>query len=132
MDPVLTRCGYRCDLCLAYRPNVEQNPLNRKILSDGWFKYYGFRIPPERILCDGCMTETPTLIDNSCPVRPCVIEREMENCATCPDYGCEKLIERFVVYADIMKKINTSIPDEDRQKFIEPYENKLRLDKLRE
>lgn len=25
MDPLLTRLGYRCDLCLAYRPNVAQN-----------------------------------------------------------------------------------------------------------
>ena len=23
MEPILTRCGYRCDLCLAYKPNVD-------------------------------------------------------------------------------------------------------------
>jgi hypothetical protein len=28
MDEVLARCGYRCDLCLAYRPNVEAEPSN--------------------------------------------------------------------------------------------------------
>ncbi len=47
MEPILTRCGYRCDLCLAYRPNIETNPENRQILSDGWHKCFGFPIPPE-------------------------------------------------------------------------------------
>ena len=26
MEPILTRCGYRCDLCLAYRPNIMEAP----------------------------------------------------------------------------------------------------------
>jgi hypothetical protein len=43
MEPILTRCGYRCDLCLAYKPNVAENPSNQQKLSDGWFKYFGFR-----------------------------------------------------------------------------------------
>jgi hypothetical protein len=42
MEAILTRCGYRCDLCLAYKPNVLKNLENQKILSDGWYKYFGF------------------------------------------------------------------------------------------
>lgn len=131
MDPILTRCGYRCDLCLAYRPNVEAHPADREKLSDGWFKYFGFRIPPEQILCDGCMAENPRLIDKACQVRPCVIERAFENCAQCPDYGCSKLQERFVVFEEIKKKVNAEVPDDDFLCFIHPYENKKRLDVLR-
>lgn len=26
MEPIITRCGYRCDLCLAYKPNVVEKP----------------------------------------------------------------------------------------------------------
>jgi hypothetical protein len=51
MEEILTRCGYRCDLCLAYRPNVEADPANQQTLSDGWHKYFGFRIPAEQIIC---------------------------------------------------------------------------------
>ena len=43
MKPTLTRCGYRCNLCLAYRPNIDEHPENRQKLSDGWHKYFGFR-----------------------------------------------------------------------------------------
>jgi hypothetical protein len=128
MEPILTRCGYRCDLCLAYRPNIEKNPSNQQKLSDGWFKYFGFRIQPENILCDGCMAENARLIDQSCPVRPCVIEKSVENCAACDDYICEKLKERLVIYEDVKQRVGIDIPMEDYTCFIQPYENMRRLD----
>ena len=131
MEPILTRCGYRCDLCLAYRPNVEANPGNQQILSDGWHRYFGFRIPAEQILCDGCMAENPELIDRACPVRPCVIEKALSNCAQCPDYGCSRLAERLVVYEEIAARMGVPISEEDRARFIAPYENMRRLDDIR-
>ena len=131
MEGIFTRCGYRCDLCLAYRPNVEANPSNQQALSDGWHKYFGFRIPAEQIVCDGCAAEDPQLIDQSCPVRPCVIERALQNCAQCSEYVCERLVGRLVVYEDIVARVGAPIPEEDRARFITPYENKRRLDNLR-
>jgi len=131
MDAILTRCGYRCDLCLAYRPNVEVNPSNRQKLSDGWYKYFGFRLQPAEIICDGCMSEDPRLIDQKCPVRPCVIESGLDNCSQCDLYVCEKLKERLVVYEQVKDRIGAEIPEDDRFCFIRPYENKQRLDGLR-
>ena len=128
---IVSRCGYRCDLCLAYRPNVEASPSNRQALSDGWQRYFGFRIPPEKIACDGCMTANPQLIDTACPVRPCAIERDLANCSLCPDYGCAKLAERLVVYVDVAAGAGGAVPEEDRARFIAPYENRRRLDALR-
>lgn len=131
MNEIVTRCGYRCDLCLAYRPNVEACPDNRQTLSDGWHTYFGFRIPPEQIVCDGCMAEDPQLIDTACPVRPCVIERGYDNCAQCPEYGCPRLVERLVVYEEVATRAGIPIPEADRARFIAPYENKRRLDDMR-
>jgi hypothetical protein len=131
MGTILTRCGYRCDLCLAYKPNVEANPANRQILSDGWHQYFGFRLPPEEIYCDGCMADNPKLIDQSCPVRPCVIEKGLENCAQCEQYVCEKLTERLVVIEEVQHRVGVEIPEHDYLCFIRPYENKRRLDDLR-
>jgi len=131
MEPILTRCGYRCDLCLAYRPNVASNPANQQKLSDGWYKYFGFRLPAAEILCDGCMTDDPRLIDQNCPVRPCVIVRGFDNCSQCERYVCDKLTERLVVYEEVRQRVGAEIPEDDRQCFIQPYENKQRLDVLR-
>ena len=131
MEPILTRCGYRCDLCLAYRPNIEANPSDQVKLSDGWFKYFGFRIPAEEIICDGCMADNPQRVDQNCPVRPCVLERGLDNCSQCEDYVCEKLIGRLVVYEEVRQRIHAEIPEDDYLCFIRPYENKQRLDILR-
>ena len=131
MGTILTRCGYRCDLCLAYKPNVEANPANQQILSDGWHQYFGFRLPPEEIYCDGCMADDPKLIDQNCPVRPCVIEKGLENCAQCELYVCEKLTERLVVFEEVRNRVGKEIPEYDYLCFIRPYENKRRLNGLR-
>jgi hypothetical protein len=131
MKPILTRCGYRCDLCLAYRPNVEIHPENQQKLSDGWHTYFGFRIPPEQIICEGCMAENPRLIDQACPVRPCVIEKGLENCAQCDHYTCPKLTERLVVFEEVKQRLGVEIPEEDYRCFIQAYENKKRLEPLR-
>lgn len=128
MSEVLARCGYRCDLCLAYRPNIEADPSNRQILSDGWHKYFGFRIPPEQIACDGCMAEDSQRIDKACPVRPCVIQRELANCSECDEMlTCDKLAERRVVFEEMERSFGSPIPEEDRARFIAPYENFARL-----
>lgn len=130
MKPILTRCGYRCDLCLAYKPNIEAHPENRHKLSDGWHKYFGFRLQPAEITCDGCMSESPHLIDGSCPVRPCAIERGLDNCSQCEEYICDKLKQRLVTYEGVAERVGAEIPAHDRQCFIRPYENKERLDAL--
>jgi len=131
MNEILSRCGFRCDLCLAYRRNIELNPSNRQTISDGWHRYFGFLIPADQVVCDGCMAENPRLIDKACPVRPCVIERGFHNCAECPDYICDKLNDRLVVYEEVAARCPHPIPEEDRARFIRPYENRKRLDDLR-
>jgi hypothetical protein len=78
------------------------------------------------------MSENPKLIDQSCPVRPCVIEKGLDNCAQCERYVCDRLTERLVVFEEIRDKLGAEIPAEDRARFILPYENRRRLDALRE
>lgn len=131
MEPIITKCGYRCDLCLAYKPNLEKHPENKQILSDGWHTYFGFRIPPEDIYCDGCLSMDGRQIDSSCPVRPCVIEQGITNCAFCDEYICEKLETRIVNFQDIQDRFDQPIPDADRERFIKPYENEKRLETFR-
>ncbi len=86
MKEVLARCGYRCDLCLAYKPNVEANPDNPKRLSEGWNRYFSLRVPTEKILYDGCLAKNQRLQDQDRPVRLCVIERNLPNGARLEAY----------------------------------------------
>lgn len=128
---IITKCGYRCDLCLAYQPNVKVKD-RRKELSDGWYNLYGFRIEPQDIICDGCVScENPRLIDNTCPVRPCVIKKGIGNCASCSEFICDKLKQRIVERKEIENKLNRKLTEKEYKLFIKPYESKARLDKIR-
>jgi hypothetical protein len=132
-NEILTRCGYRCDLCLAYKENIQKED-RRQLLSDGWFQYFGFRIEPEDIYCDGCLEDgcqTVKLIDQGCPVRPCVKEKGLENCSQCDEFICEKLKNRIVDY-EVIKAGYPSIPNKDYKQFILPYENGKRLTQIKE
>ena len=141
MEPVLTRCGYRCDLCLAYRPNVAAESDRARALSDGWHVYFGFRIPPEEIACDGCRAPDGHLIDASCPVRACVIAHGVDTCAGCEAFECGStgqpgdvcaiLTTRDVSRAEVEARIGAPVPEEDYVRFIQPYEGLCRLRALR-
>ena len=130
---ILTRCGYRCDLCLAYKDNIKKND-QRQFLSDTWHKIYGFRIPADEIYCEGCITTNDSnikLIDKGCPVRPCVIEKGLENCSQCDDYPCDKFNQRKVVNEDLIKDKNITVSRKEYSRCIKPYENEKRIDKIR-
>ena len=133
MKDIITYCGYRCNLCLAYKDNVKSEKDKQKF-SDGLFKYFGFRMDPEECYCEGCRkdeTKDPKPLDTNCPVRPCAIEKEMENCANCENYICNKLRKRIVEYEKVAARYGKPIPEEDYNNFIKPYENKKVLDEIR-
>ena len=131
-NEILAKCGYRCDLCLAYKPNVERQD-QRSELSDGWYAIYGFRLDPEDIYCEGCVSsDNPTLIDKNCPVRPCVVSKAIENCAFCDEFVCEKHKQRGVSRADIENKLGRKLDEREYQIFVKPYEGEERLRKLRD
>jgi hypothetical protein len=125
LNPIIARCGYRCDLCPAYRENIH-GPEDQQRTSDGWFKYYGFRVPPEQIRCDGCRDERPEArrIDTACPIRPCAIARCLNTCAQCPDRGCEHFASRTVTREWVEQRIGATVPQDDYERFILPYERR--------
>jgi len=128
----IARCGYRCDLCPAFKDNIRSEEDRQKV-SDGWFRYYGFRIPPETICCDGCLVEdcnNPHRIDPDCAVRLCAEKRDLPNCAHCDEYICNKLAEKMVNPNKIVKQAGAPVPQEDYIRFIEPYNGRKVLDEI--
>ena len=123
MAPIIARCGYRCDLCPAYKGNI-QGPEDRQRTSDGWFKHFGFRIPPDRINCDGCLDERPEArrIDVKCPIRPCAVGRGVETCGLCPKCGCRHCRSRDVTREKVEKRLGAPLAPEDYRRFVLPYE----------
>ncbi len=126
-------CGYRCEICPAYKDNISSDE-DRQAVSDGWFKYYGFRIPPGEIYCDGCLAEdcsNPRRIDPECEVRACASGRRLPNCAHCDDFICEKLSKKMIDAEKIAERVGGSIPQEDFERFVKPYDSAKILEEIR-
>ena len=133
MSTITGRCGFRCDLCPAYTGNVH-SPRDKQRVSDVWFTYYGFRIPPAQIHCDGCRDESPDAarIDDKCKVRACTITRNLDTCANCPQYPCDELNSKIVTRSSVEAHTGAPVPDEDYKTFVQPYEADKVLNKIRE
>ena len=95
MNEKISMCGYRCDLCKAFAPNIQSND-EREVLSSMWNKYYELSIPLEKIYCDGCRaaSESVKRIDMKCPVRTCVMKKLVDHCGECTEFPCEVFHER--------------------------------------
>lgn len=129
MEEIITKCGYRCDICPAYIKNLKTTD-DKQNACDGFNKYYGFQIQPNEIGCVGCLNEGRHE-DENCPVRPCVMEKKLENCAHCESFeSCEHLKSRMEFLDSLMPKLK-DIPSEDFEKFIKPYQSKDRMLELR-
>ncbi len=126
MSKMLARCGYRCDLCAAR----SDDPAIRQKLINGWRKYLGHEMyTVENVRCDGCMADG-RLADKDCPVRPCTIEKGVENCAYCDEFPCDKLEGLICSRKKFVARLG-EIPEEDYNLCLRQFESEPELKKLR-
>jgi len=95
---------------VAYKENVKTDEARQRG-SDGWKKYYGFRIRLDQMYCDGCPTpddENPVLLAPNCTTPKCAIISGVETCAHCSGFQAYMLDLRIFT------------PDINREK-VEPH-----------
>ena len=119
MDPIVSKCGYRCDLCLCFEANLKDDS-DKQQFSDALAKYYNYTLPTDQIRpCKGCQAaDGPP--DTNCQVYPCVQAKGIDNCGQCPDFGCDKLKTRMDTVEECLKN-HPDIPQADYDKFFRPY-----------
>lgn len=98
--------GMRCDLCLVYRPNVENNDRRAEICKLFSKVWQGFETNPNEIICDGCASEGEEIVlfSPSCETRKCVMEKGHEHCGYCSDYPCD-IFPAEPTYEELVQKI---------------------------
>jgi hypothetical protein len=100
---MIAYCGLACDGCPIYLASSESDKFRKQTLRESIAKQctelYGIDLKLEDITdCDGCQAETGRLFSGclNCEIRKCALRRNIENCAFCSDYSCEKLQEHFL------------------------------------
>jgi hypothetical protein len=128
MEEILTLCGYRCDLCQFYTKNIESEK-DKERVSREFNRIFGYNIKPEDVECVGCKNEGKHT-DTSCPVRPCALEKGVENCAHCSEFICDKLKERINFTEEFLRDNKKPLSDKDFRSYIKPYQSKERMLKI--
>lgn len=135
MRDLYSKCGANCGRCPAFKENITSDE-DRQRCSDGWHRYLGARVRPDRINCDGCQTpdaENPVLIVANCNIRKCATINSARTCAHCSEYPCEALrgVASTVGRDRAAARLGVPIPEDDYLAFIEPYELLEHLDEIR-
>ena len=94
---MIAHCGIVCTECPAFEATQKDDNAKRKQVAEAWSKQYKMDIKPEDINCDGCKSQGKRVIGYStiCEIRKCGKEKQVENCAYCDEYACEKLTKFF-------------------------------------
>ena len=102
MEDSLSYCGLTCATsCTIYLATREKDPEKKHQMKVDIVQYikehYDQEINPQDIDCDGCKTENGRLFSEceDCRIRKCAQQKEVENCAHCEEYACDKLQEFF-------------------------------------
>ena len=87
MKSMVAFCGITCSDCKAFEATRENDDAKRKQVADEW------SMKPEEVNCVGCTDLKGPHIEywKTCSIRNCGSAKEVENCAFCVDYSCEKL-----------------------------------------
>ncbi|KPK73486.1 hypothetical protein AMJ87_01495 [candidate division WOR_3 bacterium SM23_60] len=137
---IYAKCGFVCSSCAAYKDNVK-NKKQRQRGSEAWKKFYGFKLKPENMYCDGC--QVPDEKNKSklmkymrtCPIRVCAFKNKIKTCAHCSEYRqCMYNLVIFYSGVDrksVEKRVGALISDRDYHDFVEPFENHKHLRKIR-
>ncbi len=93
MDEMIAYCGLTCTECPAYVATRDDDDDARRKIAAQWSKEFKAELKPEHINCDGCLVMEGRHIGHCavCEIRKCGVEHDVENCAHCADYGCQKI-----------------------------------------
>ena len=93
MSNMIAYCGLDCAQCGAYKATVANDDDMRRATAKEWSAMFGAAVDPLSVNCLGCSSELLFSHCAECNIRACGVEKAVDNCAVCSDYGCSKNVE---------------------------------------
>jgi len=111
MEETMGYCGLICQTCPIYVATRQNDPKKkhemRVEIARQIEEIYGQKNSAEDIGdCDGCKAETGRRFSTGCEVRQCAIDKQIENCAYCSEYACDKLEKAFISDEGARKRLD--------------------------
>ncbi len=97
---MIAYCGLDCLKCECYIATQENDRKKRQDVAAKWSVQYNTEVKPEQINCNGCKSDGIKFFftESMCEIRKCCMEKELENCAVCEMYICDRL-KAFIALA---------------------------------
>ena len=96
MDKMIAYCGINCAGCPSYLATQKDDDSLRKQVKDLWKNQFNVDLKLEDINCDGCKGGGKLgFYCKVCGIKKCAERKNLENCANCEDYACNKLTNLF-------------------------------------
>lgn len=97
METMIAYCGLTCTECPAYIATRNHDAEAMTQVAEQWSAEYNAELTADDCWCNGCLAETGPWMSHcaECGIRACGVQKSVENCAHCGDYGCDKLTEFF-------------------------------------
>jgi hypothetical protein len=101
LSKVIAMCGLICDDCIAFiATQKDDDELRRKVV-EAW-STEDEKLKLEDIDCDGCIVgKRLHSFCAICDVRLCGLQRNVENCAHCNEFPCERLEKQWVALSTV-------------------------------
>ncbi len=101
-------CGINCLECGAYLATKNNDEEQRKEVAELWSKQFNADIKPTDINCESCHSDSGNIFSHCrvCEIRSCCNEKEIDNCAHCADYYCEKIKMLFEMLPDAKQRLD--------------------------
>ena len=97
-DRIIAYCGIVCSDCPAYVASQSGDGAALERVAVQWEKEYHLeKVTIQDVTCDGCLGQEGRkgAHCSECEIRACALGINVENCAYCDDYSCEKLNNFF-------------------------------------
>jgi hypothetical protein len=90
---MIAYCGLNCAECDAFIATRNNDGALREKIAAKWSEQFHHPLKPEEIHCVGCASLEGEHIGYCalCEIRACGVKHNIPNCASCPEYGCDKL-----------------------------------------
>jgi hypothetical protein len=100
MSPKISICGLDCASCGAFiATQADDIQAKEKVAAEWRAMYNAPGIVLNYVTCDGCLSNSGRLGGHcsECDIRACGMEHHVENCASCPEYACERITAFFAM-----------------------------------
>lgn len=95
MSEMIGYCGLSCKKCPAFIATLNDDDEARTQTAAMYAEKYGLNLKPEEINCEGCHSKGGKLINfcNTCEIRKCGQNKGVDNCTSCAEQPCQKLMD---------------------------------------